>query len=129
MRFDLVLNNLADLAWTSGEIRMISEGSPWHPLVHVLDGCDAIACVLDAPNEIVHNQVFNVGDSRENYQVREIAQIVADAFPGCTLTVGSSGGDHRSYRMSFDKINRELPGFECCRDACCSRSPTASLAV
>jgi len=117
MRFDLVLNNLAGLAWTTGEIRMTSDGTPWRPLVHVLDVCDAMACVLEAPCATVHNQVFNVGDSRENYQVRDVAQIVADAFPGCSLTVGSSGGDHRSYRVSFDKINRELPGFECIRSA------------
>src|SRR5919206_248321 len=76
MRFDLVLNNLAGLAWTTKKIHMTSDGTPWRPLVHVLDICEAIACTLEAPREVVHNEVFNVGDSRENYRVREIAQLV-----------------------------------------------------
>jgi len=117
MRFDLVLNNLAGLAWTTREIKMISDGTPWRPLVHVLDICEAIACSLEAPRGIVHNQVFNVGDTEENYQIKDIAQIVARAFPGCELTFGASGGDNRSYRVSFEKINSQLPGFRCRRDA------------
>jgi nucleoside-diphosphate-sugar epimerase len=117
MRFDLVLNNLAGLAWTTGQIKMTSDGTPWRPLVHVLDICEAIACTLEAPREVVHNQVFNVGDTKQNYQVREIAEIVAQAFPGCDLVFGASSGDTRSYRVSFDKINSRLPGFRCQRDA------------
>jgi nucleoside-diphosphate-sugar epimerase len=117
MRFDIVLNNLAGLAWTTKEIRMISDGSPWRPLVHVLDICDAVACTLDAPRAVVHNEVINVGDSSQNYRVREIAQIVSDTFPGCRLTMGSSTGDNRSYRVSFDKIKRLFPKFKCRRDA------------
>ena len=117
MRFDIVLNNLAGLAWTTKEIRMISDGSPWRPLVHVLDICDAVACTLDAPRTTVHNEVINVGDSGQNYRVREIAQIVSDAFPGCRLTMGSRNGDNRSYRVSFDKINTLFPKFKCLRDA------------
>jgi nucleoside-diphosphate-sugar epimerase len=113
MRFDLVLNNLSGLAWTSKEITMISDGSPWRPLVHVRDIARAIACVLEAPRSIVHGQVFNVGSNMENYQVKEIAGIVADAFPGCALTFGKSDGDNRSYRVCFDKINSVLPGFRC----------------
>jgi nucleoside-diphosphate-sugar epimerase len=117
MRFDIVLNNLAGLAWTTGQIRMTSDGSPWRPLVHVLDICAAIACTLEAPREIVHNQIFNVGDSAQNYRVREIAEIVADAFPGCDLVFGANDSDNRSYRVSFDKIASLLPGFACQRDA------------
>jgi nucleoside-diphosphate-sugar epimerase len=113
IRFDLVLNNLAGLAWTTREIRMTSDGTPWRPLVHVLDICEAIACCLKAPRDIVHNQIFNVGNNAENYQVKEIAQIVADVFPDCRLTFGTSNGDNRSYRVSFDKIYTKLPGFEC----------------
>lgn len=115
MRFDLVLNNLSGLAWTTREIRMTSDGTPWRPLVHVLDICEAIANVLEAPREIVHNEVFNVGDSKENYRVREIAEAVAESFPGCELSFGSSDGDNRSYRVSFEKIHRTLPGFRCQR--------------
>ena len=103
MRFDIVLNNLAGLAWTTGEIKMTSDGSPWRPLVHALDICKAIACTLEAPRDIVHNQIFNVGDTAHNYQVKEIAQIVAEAFPGCQLSFERSGGDNRSYRVSFEK--------------------------
>lgn len=117
MRFDIVLNNLSGLAWTTKEIRMTSDGTPWRPLVHVLDICEAMACALEAPKEIVHNQVFNVGDTSENYRIREIAEIVASAFPGCVVVLGDSGGDNRSYRVSFEKINNGLPGFRCQRDA------------
>jgi nucleoside-diphosphate-sugar epimerase len=116
-RFDVVLNNLAGLAWTTGEIKMTSDGTPWRPLVHVLDICHAVACALEAPREVVHNQIFNVGNTRENYRVREIAEIIADTFPGCKLSFGNSDGDNRSYRVSFDKINSQLPGFKCQRDA------------
>jgi nucleoside-diphosphate-sugar epimerase len=117
MRFDIVLNNLAGLAWTTREIRMVSDGSPWRPLVHVLDICHAFACALEAPRDRVHNEVFNVGDDRQNYRVRDIADIVGAAFPGCTVTFGSLNGDRRSYQVSFEKIHARLPGFRCERDA------------
>jgi nucleoside-diphosphate-sugar epimerase len=116
MRFDLVLNNLAGFAWTTREIRMTSDGSPWRPLAHVLDIAHAIACTLEAPRQIVHNQVFNVGSTSENHQVREIAQAVAQVFNGCKLSFGKSDGDNRSYRVRFDKIHALLPGFKCQRD-------------
>lgn len=113
MRFDIVLNNLAGLAWTTGVIEMISDGMPWRPLVHIKDISKAVACSLEAPIDAIHKQIFNVGDSKENFRVREIAEIVGAAFPGCKTTFGDSGGDNRSYRVSFDKINSQLPGFEC----------------
>jgi nucleoside-diphosphate-sugar epimerase len=113
MRFDIVLNNLAGLAWTSKEIKMTSDGTPWRPLVHGLDICKAIACALDAPRDIVHNQIFNVGDTANNYRVKEIAEIIADIFPDCQLSFGNNGADNRSYRVSFAKINSTLPGFKC----------------
>lgn len=117
LRFDIVLNNLAGLAWTTRQIKMTSDGTPWRPLVHVLDICEAIACTLEAPRQAVHAQIFNVGDTRQNYRVREIAAIVAEVFPGCDLSFGKSDGDMRSYRVSFEKIHRHLPGFACKRDA------------
>jgi nucleoside-diphosphate-sugar epimerase len=113
MRFDLVLNNLAGFAWTQGEIRMTSDGTPWRPLVHVLDICQAVACCLAAPTDAIHDEIFNVGDTQENYQVKEIAEIVARTFPGCNLQFGKSDGDNRSYRVSFDKIHTRLPEFRC----------------
>jgi len=117
MRFDLVLNNLAGLAWTTGEIRLTSDGTPYRPLVHVLDICDAIACTLEAPRGAVERQIFNVGCTRENYQIRELAGIVADAFPGCRVTLGSSDGDTRTYRVACEKIHAGVPGFAAWRDA------------
>lgn len=116
-RFDVVLNNLAGLAWTTGKIAMTSDGTPWRPLVHILDIAEAIKCVLAAPQEVIHNQIFNVGSSEQNYRVREIAQVVAEVFPDCELTFGSNDADNRSYRVSFDKIAQQLPGFACKYDA------------
>ncbi len=113
MRFDIVLNNLSGLAWTTKEIKMTSDGTPWRPLVHALDICKAIVCALEAPRDIVHNQIFNVGDTSNNYRVKEIAEIIADIFEGCKLSFGDNGADNRSYRVSFEKINTVLPGFKC----------------
>jgi len=113
MRFDIVLNNLCGVAATEGRIVMTSDGTPWRPMVHVLDICQAIACALEAPRDAVHGEVFNVGHDADNYQVREIAQFVADVYPGCGLAFGTAGGDNRSYRVSFAKIRDGLPGFQC----------------
>jgi nucleoside-diphosphate-sugar epimerase len=117
MRFDIVLNNLAGLAWTTGEIKMTSDGSPWRPLVHGLDIARAVTEVLAAPVDAVHNEVFNVGDTSHNYRVREIAEVVAESFPGCRVTFGPPSPDNRSYRVSFEKIRKHLPGFQCAWDA------------
>jgi nucleoside-diphosphate-sugar epimerase len=117
MRFDIVLNNLCGIAATIGQIVMTSDGTPWRPLVHVMDICEAIACVLEAPRDVVHGEVFNVGHDADNYQVREIAEIVARVYPGCQLSFGPPGGDNRSYRVSFEKIRAQLPGFRCVWDA------------
>jgi nucleoside-diphosphate-sugar epimerase len=113
MRFDVVLNNLAGFAWTTKEIRMTSDGTPWRPLVHVEDICQAVILALEAPREAVHNEIFNVGDDEQNYRIREIAAIVGQVFDGCTLTFGPSSGDNRSYRTSFKKIRHHLPQFQC----------------
>src|SRR5258708_12297168 len=81
MRFDIVLNNLAGLAWTTKRIDMTSDGTPWRPIVHALDICQAIIAVLGAPEDAVANEIFNVGDTEHNYRVREIAEIVEEVFP------------------------------------------------
>lgn len=117
MRFDIVLNNLAGLAWTTGRIAMTSDGTPWRPLVHALDISQAVRLVLEAPAEAVHAEVFNVGDNSQNYTVREIAGVVAESFPGCQLSFGAPSADNRSYRVNFDKIRRHLPAFRCAWDA------------
>jgi len=113
MRFDLVVNNLSALAWTSKKIAMVSDGTPWRPIVHVLDICAAFRAALAAPRHTVHNQVFNVGRTDENYQIREIALCVGEIFPDCEVTFGKSDPDQRSYRVSFDRATKDLPGFRC----------------
>ena len=122
MRFDIVLNDLCALARTTGRIAMVSDGSPWRPVVHIDDICEAICCALAAPESAVRGKIFNVGQSSENYRVRELAEIVAREFPGCEVSTGPASGDTRSYRVNFDRIHRELPGFKCsytARDGAC----------
>ncbi|RJP64849.1 MAG: SDR family oxidoreductase [Comamonadaceae bacterium] len=117
MRFDIVINDLCALAWTTGKIAMISDGSPWRPVVHVEDICEAIYRSLVAPEDAVRGKVFNVGQNADNYRIRELAQIVAETFPGCEVSVGPPSGDTRSYRVNFERIHKELPGFTCRHDA------------
>lgn len=113
MRFDIVLNNLAGFAWTTKEIRMTSDGTPWRPLVHVEDICQAIMLVLQAPRGAIHNEIFNVGDDEQNYRIRDIAAIVGRVFDDCILTFGRPSGDNRSYRTSFAKLRSRVPEFHC----------------
>ncbi|GAB4326278.1 MAG: SDR family oxidoreductase [Leptolyngbyaceae cyanobacterium] len=117
MRFDIVINNLAGLAWTTKEIKMNSDGTPWRPMAHGLDIAKATLCALEAPRDIIHNQIFNVGDTSNNYRVKDMAEIIADVFTGCKLSFGSISADRRNYRVCFDKINTQLPGFKCEWDA------------
>jgi len=115
-RFDLVVNDLAATAFIYREIRMLSDGTPWRPFVHVLDIAQAVACVLDAPIDDVRGEVFNVGSEEQNYQIRQIAQIISDLVPGCALTVGDSSADARNYRADFTKIHERFPDFRCMWD-------------
>jgi nucleoside-diphosphate-sugar epimerase len=103
---------LAGRAWTANEIRLVSDGTSWRPLIHIRDLARAAATMLDAPRELVNRQVFNVGDDRLNYQVHEIAHAVSRAFPACDLTMHRSSRDGRSYKVSFAKI-REMLEFAC----------------
>lgn len=112
LRFDLVVNNLTAWAVATGQIRMLSDGSPWRPLVHVADVCAAVLASLDAPRDAVHNEAFNVGRDGENYRIRDVARLVGDAVPGCEVTFADGASpDRRSYRVSFAKIAERLPGF------------------
>src|SRR6185503_12719088 len=105
--------NLAGFAWTLREIRMTSDGTPWRPLVHIEDICEAIILALQAPREAIHNEIFNVGSDDQNYRIRDIAEIVGKVFEGCVVSFGAPSGDNRSYRTSFAKIRRHLPEFRC----------------
>jgi nucleoside-diphosphate-sugar epimerase len=113
MRFDIVINDLCALAWTTKRIAMTSDGSPWRPVVHIEDICAAIGCTLEAASDAVNGQIFNVGQNSENYRVRELAQIISEVFPGCEMSLGTSAGDNRSYRVKFDKIGAHLKNFSC----------------
>jgi nucleoside-diphosphate-sugar epimerase len=113
MRFDIVVNNLVAWAYTTGKVLIHSDGTPWRPMIHLEDICRAFMAVLEAPREAIHNQAFNVGITEENYQVRDLAQIVQETVPDCTVDYLANGGpDPRSYRVNFSKIKNALPGFQ-----------------
>jgi nucleoside-diphosphate-sugar epimerase len=113
LRFDLVLNNLVAWAFTIGCVYLKSDGTPWRPIVHIEDISRACIAVLNAPLELVHNQVFNVGSTEENYQIRELAEIVKETVPGSRVEYAKDAGpDIRCYRVDCSKIARTLPGFK-----------------
>jgi nucleoside-diphosphate-sugar epimerase len=112
LRADIVLNNLVGHAHISGEVRVLSDGTPWRPLVHAGDIADAFAAVLVAPWQAVHARAFNVGSEQNNLTVAQIAAEVMEAVPGSRLVItGESGGDPRSYRVDFGRIHAALPGL------------------
>ncbi|MBK8988794.1 MAG: SDR family oxidoreductase [Chloroflexi bacterium] len=113
LRFDLVLNNLAAWAFTTGLVYLKSDGTPWRPIVHISDMSRAFIAVMEAPRELVHNEAFNVGRSSENYQIRQIAQIVAETIPGSRVEFAEGAtADKRNYRVNCDKIVNTLPGYQ-----------------
>lgn len=113
LRLDLVLNNLIAAAWTTGVIRVMTDGSPWRPLIHCRDIALAFLHFLDAPRDIVHDQAFNVGSTAETYQVRDVAHLVKRLMPECELSFGSGAQalDPRDYKVDFSKLNRALPAY------------------
>jgi nucleoside-diphosphate-sugar epimerase len=112
LRCDIVLNNLTAWAVATGKVLIKSDGTPWRPIVHVEDICRAFVAALEVPREVVHAQVFNVGRSEENYRISELAEIVRDTVPGCTIEfAGGAQPDTRNYRVDTSKIARTLPSF------------------
>lgn len=110
LRGDLVVHNLVGSALTTGEVLIKSDGSPWRPLIHVEDIGRAFLAVLEAPRELVHDQAFNVGRDDQNFQVRDIANVVAAAVSGSTVVYAPGGEpDARDYRVDFSKIHSQLP--------------------
>lgn len=106
------MNDLVASAYTSGRIYIKSDGTPWRPIVHIRDIIAAILAVLAAPRSAVHNEVFNVGQTSENYRISELADIVSQVVPGCRIEYAPGGGpDKRCYRVTCDKIRRVLPEF------------------
>ncbi len=113
LRGDLVVNNLAGLAFTTGAVLIMSDGTPWRPLVHIEDISRAFLALLEAPREVVHDQAFNVGRTEENYRIRAVADIVESVIPESRVTYAEGGGpDKRCYRVNCDKISETLPAFD-----------------
>jgi nucleoside-diphosphate-sugar epimerase len=113
LRFDLVLNNLVAWAFTTGRVYIKSDGSPWRPIVHIEDISRAFCAVLTAPRQEIHNQAFNVGRSEENYQIRDLGQIVKETVPDCKIEYATDAGpDKRCYRVDFSRIARVIPDFQ-----------------
>ena len=113
IRFDIVLNNLVAHAVTTGLIFLKSDGTPWRPIVHIEDISRAFLAALEAPEDLVINQAFNVGRTEHNYQMRDLAEIVAGVVPNCKIAYADDAGpDKRSYRVNCDKIARVMPQFQ-----------------
>ena len=113
LRGDLVVNNLTGFAVTTGKVEMKSDGKPWRPLVHIEDIALAFKSVMEAPRDLVHGESFNVGQTKENYRVREVADLVAKIVPNVTVTFAADASpDTRNYRVNCDKIAKVLPAFQ-----------------
>jgi nucleoside-diphosphate-sugar epimerase len=113
LRADLVVNNLVGYAYTTGDVLIMSDGSPWRPLVHLEDIAHAFLAILGAPRDRVHNEAFNVGQNEENYRVRELADMVQELVPGSKVRYAEGGGpDLRCYRVDCSKIRRAVPAFQ-----------------
>lgn len=112
LRIDLVANNLLGSALAYGEIRIMSDGTPWRPLVHCRDIARAFVAFAEAPRDRIQNQAVNVGGNRENYQVKDVADQVQRLVPDAQIQfTGEVGEDPRNYRVKFDKLQRLLPEF------------------
>jgi nucleoside-diphosphate-sugar epimerase len=112
LRVDIVLNNLVGWASTTGRVRLMTDGTPWRPVIHLEDLCEAFLTVMESPRELVHNEVFHVGSNRDNYQIRDLAAIVSRVVPGCEIDyAGGADADRRTYIADFTKIERRL-GFQ-----------------
>lgn len=109
IRLDLVVNNLTCSAFTTNQVKLLSDGTSWRPLVHVDDMSNAFISILEAKNSEVNAQAFNVGSNDDNYTARDIAQIVEKIIPDSKITYAiNASKDARSYRVDFTKINQHL---------------------
>jgi nucleoside-diphosphate-sugar epimerase len=112
LRADVVVNNLVGHAYTTGKVLLQSDGTPWRPLVHVQDIVQAFLACLHVPIDAIHDQAFNVGRSSENFQIRDVASLVAEVVPGCEVAFAPGASpDARDYRVDFAKIETKLPGY------------------
>ena len=112
LRADIVVNDLVGLAVTTGKVLLKSDGSPWRPLVHIRDINSAFLAALTGPREIIHDQAYNVGRTGENYQIRDVANLVAEVVPDCEVGFAAgASADARDYRVDFTKIEQRLPRY------------------
>jgi nucleoside-diphosphate-sugar epimerase len=110
LRLDIVLNNLVAWAHTTGAIRLQSDGSSWRPLIHVRDVARATLALLEAPEEVVPGEAFNIGSAEQNYRIRDLAEIVHERLPQCEVTFAEgASADPRSYRVDFAKFESAFP--------------------
>jgi len=113
LRIDLVVNNLLACAFTHGDIRIMSDGTPWRPLIHCKDIARAFVAIANSPKEKVHNKAINIGDNGENYRVKDVADKVKKIIPSANIVyTGEVGEDPRNYRVNFDLLNNVLPDFK-----------------
>ena len=113
LRIDIVANNLLGCAFARGDIRIMSDGTPWRPLVHCRDIARAFVAFLEAPKEAIHNMAINIGANEENFQVKDVADIVQDLIPDAKIVyTGEIGADPRNYRVNFDLLYKQLPNFK-----------------
>ncbi|HET6532829.1 MAG TPA: SDR family oxidoreductase [Actinoplanes sp.] len=112
LRGDLVVNDLVGNALLAGQVGLRSNGMAWRPLVHADDIAAAFLALLEAPRDVVHARAFNVGDSAENYLIRDVAEMVHEIVGGTVTFAAGAGADARNYRVSCDRIAREIPAFQ-----------------
>jgi nucleoside-diphosphate-sugar epimerase len=113
LRIDLVVNNLLGCAVARGDIRIMSDGTPWRPLIHCRDIARAFIAIMNAPRQAVHNRAINIGANKENYQVKDIGDLVQKFVPHANIVyTGEVGADPRNYRVNFDLLGKLLPDFK-----------------
>jgi len=110
LRLDVVLNNLAAWAHTTGEIRLQSDGTSWRPIVHVADISEAALTLAETPAGAISAPAYNIGRTTENFQVRDLAEMVQALVPGCSVAFAEgASADPRSYRVNFDRFASDFP--------------------
>jgi len=111
LRTDIVLNDFCATVFSTGKIKVLSDGSPRRPAVHVRDIAKTFLACAECPRELVHSQVFNVGSNQENYSVRELAEMVKAAHGNAQVEFTCEHNDSRSYHVLFDKLHNTLSGY------------------
>jgi len=112
LRSDIVFNNLLLSGLQTGEIQVHSDGTPWRPIIHVVDLCRAIQTVLDASKKLIGGEAFNIGNLNGNFQVHEIAKAASECLGNVPIRMRTEDiKDPRSYRVSFRKAEKIL-GFK-----------------